>query len=56
MSAYVPVLIWVISAGVCYYIAKTRHVKPTLMWNLVVVFLGPLAIPLIIFAKSNKSI
>jgi len=49
-----PAIIWVISAIICYYIAKARNVKPGLFWNLVVVFLGPFAIPLIFFAKPEK--
>jgi len=56
MSAYVPVLVWVLSAGICYYIAKIRNVKPTLMRKLVVLFIGPFSIPLIFFVKSKKTI
>jgi hypothetical protein len=56
MAAYVPAIIWIICAIVCYYIAKARKVKPNLMRNLIVVFLGPLAIPLIFLAKPEKSI
>jgi hypothetical protein len=51
MTPYFPVLIWLLSAAICYYIAKTRHIKPTLIWRLVVVLLGPFAIPLISLAK-----
>ena len=56
MAAYVPAIIWIISAIVCYHIAKARKVKPNLMRNLIVVFLGPLAIPLVFLAKPEKSI
>jgi len=56
MVIYVPAIIWIISAIVCYYIAKARKVKPNLMRNLIVVVLGPLAIPLVFFAKPEKSI
>jgi len=28
MATYVPAIIWIISAIVCYYIAKVRKVKP----------------------------
>ncbi len=56
MSAYIPVLVWLISAGICYYIAKRRNVKSTFLWRLAVVLLGPLAIPLIFFAKTEKPI
>jgi len=57
MSAYVPVLVWVLSAGICYYIALVRNIKPTLIWKLVVLFIGPFAIPLVyFFAKSKKAI
>jgi hypothetical protein len=50
MDPYIPVAIWIVSAGICIYIAKVRHVKPTLFWKFIVVLLGPLAIPLILFA------
>jgi len=56
MSAYVPVLVWMLSAGICYYIAKIRNVKPTFMGKLVVLFIGPFAIPLVFLAKSKKAI
>jgi len=56
MAAYIPVIIWIISAIVCYYIAKARKIKPNLMRKLIVVFLGPLAIPLVFFAKPEKTI
>jgi len=56
MAAYIPAIIWIISAIVCYYIAKARKIKPNLMRNLIVVFLGPLAIPLVFFAKPEKTI
>jgi hypothetical protein len=56
MAAYVPVLIWLLSAIICYYIAKARGVEPGLMWRMIVVLLGPFAIPLIFLAKPRKSI
>ena len=54
MSAYVPVLIWLLSAGICYWIARARHVQPSFFWNAIVVLLGPLAIPLVFFAKPQE--
>ena len=56
MSAYIPAMIWVLSAGICIYIAKVRHVKPTLVWKLIVIILGPLAIPFAFFVKPEKPI
>ena len=56
MDPYIPVSIWIASAVICSYIAKVRHVKPTLLWQFIVVLLGPLAIPLIFFARSNGKI
>jgi hypothetical protein len=53
MANYMPVLVWVICAMICYYIAKARNVKPSLFWTLIVVFLGPLAMPLLLLAKSQ---
>jgi len=56
MAAYVPAIIWLFSAIICYYIAKVRHVRPNIFWTLVAVILGPLAIPLIFFAKPEQKI
>ena len=53
MATYMPAIIWVVGAVICYYIAKARGVKPNLFWNLVVVLLGPFAIPLIFLAKTE---
>lgn len=55
MATYVPALIWVISAIICFYIAKTRNVEINLVWSLTIVILGPLAIPLIFFAKPKQT-
>lgn len=56
MTAYVPVIIWIVSAIICHYIARARNVKSNLVRRLIVVFLGPLAIPLAFFIKPEKSI
>ena len=56
MAAYMPAIIWVVSAVVCYYIAKARKVKPNFIRRLIVVLLGPLAIPLVFFVKPEKLI
>lgn len=54
MAAYIPAIVWIIAAIICYYIARARNVKPGLFWNLVVVILGPFAIPLIFFARPEQ--
>lgn len=54
MGAYIPVLIWLISAFICFIIAKKRNAKETLFRNLLVVFLGPFAIPLVFLFKPEK--
>jgi len=51
MGAYIPVIIWVISAIICYFIARKRGVEHSLFRDLVVAFLGPFAIPLFVLAK-----
>jgi len=56
MAAYVPAIIWIVSAIICYYIAKARNVKSNLVRRMIVVFLGPIAIPLVFFVKSEKPI
>ncbi len=54
MEAYVPAIIWVIGAIICSFIARSRNVKPTFPRNVVVLFLGPLAIPLVFLAKPEE--
>lgn len=54
MATYMPVIIWIIGAIICYYVAKARDVKPNLFWTLFVVILGPIAIPFIFLAKPEK--
>lgn len=56
MDPYIPASIWVVSAVICIYIAKARNVKPTLLRKFIVVLLGPLAIPLILFSGSSSKI
>ena len=55
MGAYIPALVWLISAVICDRIAKKRNVKVTLFRTLVAVFLGPFAIPLVYLLKPEKS-
>lgn len=54
MSMYIPIIVWILSAGICYYIAKKKNIKPTVLWNLAFSLLGPIAIPIIISAKNKK--
>lgn len=54
MGAYIPALIWLISAFICNFIAKKRNVKATLSRTLIVVFLGPFAIPLVYLFKPES--
>jgi len=54
MGAYIPFLIWVISAVICDLIARKRNVKATLVRTLLVVFLGPFAIPLVYVFKPEE--
>lgn len=51
MGAYIPVLIWVISGFICSFIARKINVEGTLFRTLLVVFLGPFAIPLVFLFK-----
>ncbi len=54
MAALVPAIIWVVGAFVCFYIARFRNVKMTVLWMVVVAILGPLAIPLVFLAKPDR--
>jgi hypothetical protein len=55
MSAYVPVLVWVLSAFICLWIAKARHVRATTPWAILVAILGPFAIPLVFLARPDET-
>lgn len=55
MGAYIPAIVWLIGAVICGRIAKKRHVKATLFRTLIVVFLGPLAIPLVYLFKPETN-
>jgi hypothetical protein len=54
MTAYIPALIWLLSAVVCLRIAKVRHVKPTAVRAMIVALIGPIAIPWALMAKPEK--
>lgn len=54
MTTYLPALIWSLSAFVCLFIAKRRYLKTTAARAILVVFLGPLAIPFVLAAKPGK--
>jgi len=55
MGAYIPAVIWLISAFICQLIARKKNVKVTLLRTLVVVFLGPFAIPLVYLFKPETA-
>jgi hypothetical protein len=54
MATYVPVIIWVVSAIICHYIAQSRNVKPSIVQRLIAVILGPFAIPLTFLLKPQE--
>ncbi|MED5613011.1 hypothetical protein VPH40_04245 [Janthinobacterium sp. P210005] len=54
MTTYLPALIWSLSAFACLFIAKRRSLKTTALRAILVVFLGPFAIPFVLAAKSGK--
>ncbi|MGK5035505.1 hypothetical protein [Janthinobacterium sp. LB3P118] len=53
MSTYLPALIWSLSAFACLYIAKRRCLKTTVLRAVLVVFLGPFAIPFVLAASPE---
>ena len=54
MTAYLPALIWSLSAFACLFIAKRRSLRITAIRAVLVVFLGPLAIPFVLAARPAK--
>lgn len=55
MSAYIPALIWLLSAVACHLIAKRRHLKKTAIKDMTVAVIGPFAIPWFLVAKPEKA-
>lgn len=55
MSAYVPDLIWVLSAFMCLWIARVRRVRWNTLWAIVVEILGPFAIPLAFVVRPSEN-
>jgi len=53
MYYVVFILPFIISAFVCYYVAKERGAS-TSFWTAMGAIFGPLAIPFVFFSKSNK--
>lgn len=51
MTTYVLAVIWVLSAFLCLWIAKVRHVQSNTLWAIVVTILGPFAIPLVFLGR-----
>jgi uncharacterized membrane protein len=54
MTEYIPALIWSLSSVACLVVAKRRHVRNTPIRAMVVVLLGPIAIPFVLFAESEQ--
>ena len=54
MGAYLPVIVWIIAALICEWIARRRNVRLNLPWRLLAVFLGPFAIPFMFLAKPDE--
>lgn len=55
MTAYVPALIWLLSAVACHLIAKRRHLKKTAIKDMIIALIGPFAIPWFLVAKPEKA-
>lgn len=53
MGAYIPVIVWLIAMVICIWIARRRNVKSTFLIELLVVSLGPFAIPLMFLFKPE---
>jgi hypothetical protein len=54
MSAYIPALIWLLSAVACDLIAKRRDLKKSTFREMAVALMGPFAIPWLFMAKPEK--
>ncbi|MGK5026139.1 hypothetical protein [Janthinobacterium sp. RB2R34] len=54
MTAYIPALIWSMSAFACLFIAKRRNLKITSPMACMVTLLGPLAVLYVLALKPVK--
>ncbi|MGI1679205.1 MAG: hypothetical protein K6L75_10765 [Cellvibrionaceae bacterium] len=52
-TIYIPVMIWIVGAGICYVVAKKRELKLTPLWDIAFCLFGPLAIPFVFLVKSE---
>ena len=55
VTAYIPPLIWLLSAVACHLIAKRRHLKKTAIKDMIIALIGPFAIPWFLMAKPEKA-
>ena len=55
VTAYIPALIWLLSALACHLIAKRRFLKKTTIRDMIVALAGPFAIPWFLIAKPEKA-
>jgi len=55
MGAYLPVVIWLVGAIFCLYLARARNIKPGWLLRILAVVPGPLAIPLVLLLKQGKT-
>ena len=55
MTEYIPVLIWLLSGGVCLLIEQRRSLKRSTWRAIMVTLLGPLAIPLFLLARPDQA-
>lgn len=53
MTAYLLVSVWLVSALLCHYIAKSRGNKLSVWWDMALAVLGPFAIPFVYLIKTN---
>lgn len=53
MTAYLPALIWSLSAFASLFIAKRRSLGITAIRAILVTFLGPFAIPFVLAARPG---
>lgn len=55
VTAYIPALIWLLSAVACHLIAKRRLLKRTAVRDMIVALTGPFAIPWFLIVKPEKA-
>lgn len=55
MTLYIPAAVWILGAGLGYFILKKQSVKLTVVKNILIALPGPFSIAIAFLYKSDNS-